>query len=63
MMRRDRDQGAIAPEKFADLLLVRSDPSVSIGAVRDLDLIVKNGVLYDPAEFDRAVGMLPRSAK
>lgn len=42
------------------LNLVRGDPSLDIGNTRNIELIVRDGTFYDPAEFDRAIGMKPR---
>jgi hypothetical protein len=43
------DIGTIAPGKRADLVVVRGNPSVHIGDVRNVEQVFKNGVGYDPA--------------
>jgi len=63
VMHVDRDTGSIAVGKAADLLLVDGDPTRDIGAVRDADVVVCRGVVYDPAELFEAIGMRPRSAR
>ena len=39
----------------------RGDPSVSIADIRNVDLVMKDGVIYDPAALYAAVGVLPPS--
>jgi imidazolonepropionase-like amidohydrolase len=41
--------GAIAPGKFADLVILKSNPLDDIAHASDIDSVMKNGVLY-PAE-------------
>ncbi len=41
--------GTLEPGKLADLVVLRRDPSADIGAVRDVALVIKGGVAYDPA--------------
>jgi imidazolonepropionase-like amidohydrolase len=57
----DRETGSIAVGKRADLLLVAGDPTRDIGAVRNADVVVCRGVVYDPDELFEAVGMRRRS--
>src|SRR4051794_26374504 len=40
--------GVIAPGKFADLVILNSNPAEDIGHASDIHAIVKNGVLYTP---------------
>lgn len=60
MMKRDRELGSIAVGKLADVFLVRGDPSMDIGALRNIEVIVRDGAFYDPAALDRAIGIKPR---
>jgi hypothetical protein len=50
----DRDGGTIAAGKRADLVVVAGDPSQRIGALRDVELVFKNGVAYDPKALTAA---------
>src|SRR5437763_1094245 len=59
VMKLDRDLGTIAPGKLADLILVDGDPTRSISDIRRVVLTVKDGVIYDPAELYRSVGVKP----
>jgi len=59
LMKSDTDLGSIAVGKLADLVLVEGDPTVHIADVRNVRLVVKDGVLLDPAEIDRAIGVKP----
>jgi imidazolonepropionase-like amidohydrolase len=58
---RDDVLGSIEPGKLADLILVDGDPSVRIADIRKVDLVMKDGVLYDPAALYAALGVLPRT--
>ncbi|GMV08727.1 MAG: amidohydrolase [Gemmatimonadota bacterium] len=45
---RDALVGSIAPGKQADLVIVNGDPSARIADVRNVELVFKQGVGYDP---------------
>jgi imidazolonepropionase-like amidohydrolase len=51
--------GSIAPGKLADLILVDGDPAADPGALRNLRLVVKNGVPLDPVAMWRELGIAP----
>lgn len=51
--------GTIEPGKLADMVLVDGDPTRDVSALRRAVLVVKDGVLYDPAELYRAIGVAP----
>ncbi len=59
IMNMDRDLGSITPGKLADLTLVDGDPVANISDVRKTALVVKDGVLYRPAELYSALGVEP----
>jgi len=60
LMKRDSDLGSIQPGKLADLTLVTGDPTQDISAVRNTKLVVKDGVLFDPARIYEAIGVQPK---
>jgi len=60
IMGQDRDAGSIAAGKRADLVLVDGDPTRDIAALRNTDVVVCRGVVYDPGELYGAAGMRPR---
>jgi imidazolonepropionase-like amidohydrolase len=62
VMKLDHDLGTIAPGKLADLILVDGDPTRNISDIRKVVLVVKDGVMYDPAELYAAVGVKPAVA-
>jgi imidazolonepropionase-like amidohydrolase len=51
--------GSIAPGKLADLILVDGDPASDIGDIRRVELVLKGGVIYDPATIYRELGVRP----
>ena len=59
IMKLDRDLGSISPGKLADLTLVDGDPTSNISNVRKTTLVVKDGVIYRPAELYSALGVEP----
>jgi imidazolonepropionase-like amidohydrolase len=46
--------GTIAPGKSADLVIVRGNPSENISAVRNVELVFKDGIAYDPTKLRAA---------
>ncbi|WP_116807470.1 amidohydrolase family protein [Steroidobacter cummioxidans] len=57
---RDAELGSIAPGKFADLILVDGDPARRISDIRNTDLVVKDGKVYEVEALYRSIGVLPR---
>jgi imidazolonepropionase-like amidohydrolase len=59
VMHMDHDFGSVTPGKYADMLLVNGDPTTHISDVRHVGTVIKGGVIYKPAEMDRAFGIRP----
>ena len=59
IMSLDKDLGSIAPGKLADLILVDGNPAANISDIRRTTLVVKDGVLYNPAELYTELGVTP----
>jgi imidazolonepropionase-like amidohydrolase len=55
----DKDLGSIAPGKLADVILVDGDPTKNISDIRKTAVVVKDGVLYKPAELYSELGVAP----
>jgi hypothetical protein len=51
--------GSIAVGKLADLILIDGDPTRDISAIRDISLVMKEGVAYYPSEIYEALGIEP----
>ena len=51
--------GSIEPGKLADFILVDGDPSADPGALRNLRLVVKDGVPLEPDAMWRELGIRP----
>lgn len=56
---RDQLHGSIARGKAADFFLVPGDPSRDITALQRIRMVVKDGVVYFPAELHAALGIRP----
>ena len=56
--------GTIETGKLADLLVVRGNPLVSITNTRNARVVVKSGIVYDPAALlasaEGKIGMSPK---
>jgi hypothetical protein len=60
VLKRDADLGAIAPGKLADMIVVDGDPARRISDIRNTDLVLKDGKVYEVAALYRSIGVLPR---
>ena len=59
VMHMEKDFGSVAPGKYADMILVNGDPTQRISDIRRVDTVIKNGVVYKPAELYPAFGIQP----
>jgi hypothetical protein len=57
--RRGDRLGAVAPGKLADLILVDGNPVADMKNIRRVSLVMKDGVLFDPAAVYRSIGVIP----
>jgi imidazolonepropionase-like amidohydrolase len=57
---RGEELGSIERGRLADFVLLDGDPLADISAVRRPSLVVKDGVVYDPAGLLQSVGVRPR---
>jgi imidazolonepropionase-like amidohydrolase len=57
VMNREQELGSIAPGKLADLIVVAGDPGARISDIRRVELVVKDGTLFRPADVHRALGI------
>jgi hypothetical protein len=56
---RDQNYGSLERGKRADFFLIPGDPSKNISAIRSIQLVMKDGVIYYPQELYQAVGIKP----
>ncbi|MGO1071170.1 amidohydrolase family protein [Lysobacter sp. CA199] len=56
----DKDRGVIAPGKYADLVLIDGDPIKDMEDIRKVDAVFKGGKRFDPAQIEKALGIVPR---
>lgn len=61
--KREKELGSIAPGKLADLIIVDGNPAQRISDVRRVMLVMKDGVVYDPAAMYRSIGVAPIAAR
>jgi len=54
VMGREKDLGAVAPGKLADLLILDRDPLVDVANLEAIHRVVKGGRVYRPEELARA---------
>ncbi|HEV7673228.1 MAG TPA: amidohydrolase family protein [Candidatus Angelobacter sp.] len=59
VVKRDGELGSIAPGKLADVILVDGDPATHISDIRHVKTVVKDGVVFQVADLDRALGVIP----
>lgn len=57
----DGERGVLVPGKLADMILVNGDPSAHIAELRQVELVIKDGKLFDPAHIEAALGIAPRA--
>ena len=58
-MKRDRELGSIAPGKLADVILVNGDPATRVSDVRKVNVVIKDGVVYQSKEMYESIGVRP----
>jgi hypothetical protein len=56
----NKDRGFVAAGKLADMVLTDGDPTKNIRDLDNLTIVVKGGIVYDPAAIEKALGILPR---
>jgi len=59
VIKRDSELGSIAQGKLADMILVDGDPTKNISDVRRVRTVIKDGVVYETADLDHALGVRP----
>jgi imidazolonepropionase-like amidohydrolase len=60
---REKDLGSIVPGKLADFFLVPGNPLDELKVTKRAAMVVKNGVVYFPAEIYPNLGIRPLAAK
>jgi hypothetical protein len=58
-LKRDQLYGSLERGKRADFFLVSEDPTENISAVRNIRMVVKDGVIYYPQEIYQALAIKP----
>jgi cytosine/adenosine deaminase-related metal-dependent hydrolase len=58
-LRKQADIGAVAPGRFADLLIVNGDPLTDITRMRNIATVIKGGISHDPQAILRELPVNP----
>jgi Amidohydrolase family len=59
VMHHENELGSVTPGKFADFDIVDGDPTTNIADLRKVRTVVKDGKVFDVAEIDKELGVLP----
>jgi imidazolonepropionase-like amidohydrolase len=59
IMSLDKDLGSIDPGKLADMVLIDGNPTTNISDIRKTVVVVKDGIVYKPAELYTELGVTP----
>lgn len=59
-MRLENRIGRIAPGMAADMILVAADPTADLRALRRLDHVIKDGVIFEPPALFQLAGITIR---
>ena len=59
VVKRDAKLGSIATGKLADVILVDGNPATHISDIRHVRTVVRDGVIFQVADLDRALGVIP----
>lgn len=59
IMKKDAELGSIKPGKLADLVLIDGNPAANVSDIRKTALVMKDGVIYKPAELYAELGIQP----
>lgn len=59
VVKRDAELGSIAPGKLADVILVDGNPAAHVSDIRRVKTVVRDGVVFQVADMDRALGIVP----
>lgn len=54
-----RDLGAIAPGRYADMILIHGDPLQDITDTRNIELVFKGGKRFEQQALEAAIGIAP----
>ena len=55
---RSKEIGSISAGKKADMILIDGNPVENISNIRKTKLVIKDGILYDPAKLYEAIFLL-----
>ena len=59
ILKREQDLGTIEPGKLADFILIDGNPLANMADIRRVEVVVKDGLVFRPAEIYRELGVKP----
>jgi hypothetical protein len=60
VMKHDSEVGSIEPGKLADVILIDGNPAANIHDLRKVTMTIRGGVMFDPREIERVIGVTVR---
>jgi imidazolonepropionase-like amidohydrolase len=58
-MRKEGELGSLEPGKLADMVMVEGDPAQNISAIRKVNLVIKDGTIFDIRSLQGELGIEP----
>jgi imidazolonepropionase-like amidohydrolase len=59
VMRKEGELGSLEPGKLADMVMVEGDPAQNISAIRKVNLVIKDGTIFDIRSLQGELGIEP----
>jgi imidazolonepropionase-like amidohydrolase len=59
VMRKEGELGSLEPGKLADMVMVEGDPAQNISAIRKVNLVIKDGTIFDIRSLQGELGVEP----
>jgi imidazolonepropionase-like amidohydrolase len=59
VMRKEGELGSLEPGKLADIVMVQGGPAQNISAIRKVNLVIKDGTIFDIRSLQAELGIEP----
>jgi imidazolonepropionase-like amidohydrolase len=57
VMQKEGELGSLEPGKLADIVMVQGDPAQNISAIRKVNLVIKDGTIFDIRSLQAELGI------